>query len=134
MLITHHGLSGPAILQISSYWKKAQPIRLTCARRRATARSANPSPRRPTTLRAALQMFFPNRLAESLGRSASAFGAWTNAALGERRPDPRVGDLPAGTEGYAKAEVTVGGVDTDELSARRWRAAKCRAYFSSGKW
>src|ERR1700680_1289083 len=84
MLITHRGLSGPAILQISSYWKKEQPIVLDLVPEgEVTAYLLQPaSPRTVAALRAALQTFLPNRLADRW-LDFHTPGVWTNAALRE---------------------------------------------------
>ena len=120
MLITHRGLSGPAILQVSSYWKKPQAIVIDLAPdvevMEGWVRSG--APRTVAGLRAELQKFLPNRLANRWTEIHAPSG-WTNAALRDaEREIHGWAVMPAGTEGYAKAEVTVGGVDTDELSAK----------------
>jgi len=135
MLITHRGLSGPAILQISSYWKKEQPILLDLVPEgEVTASLQQPaSPRTVAALRAALQTFLPNRLA-SRWLDMHTPAAWTNAALRElERQVHEWTVFPAGTEGYAKAEVTVGGVDTDELSAKTMESRKVPGLFFIGE-
>jgi len=135
MLITHRGLSGPAILQISSYWKKEQPILLDLVPEgEVTASLLQPeSPRTVAALRAALQTFLPNRLA-SRWLDMHTPAAWTNAALRElERQVHEWTVFPAGTEGYAKAEVTVGGVDTDELSAKTMESRKVPGLFFIGE-
>ena len=135
MLITHRGLSGPAILQISSYWKKGKPIVMDLVPEdEVTAALLGPgSPRTIATLRSALQTFLPNRLA-SRWLDIHMPDAWTNAALKE--VDRQIHEwavLPEETEGYAKAEVTVGGVDTDELSARTMESRKVPGLFFIGE-
>ena len=135
MLITHRGLSGPAILQISSYWKKEQAILLDLVpEAEVTASLLQPtSPRTVAALRAALQTFLPNRLANRWVDTHTP-GAWTNAALKEaERQLHEWAVVPAGTEGYAKAEVTVGGVDTDELSAKTMESRKVPGLFFIGE-
>jgi predicted Rossmann fold flavoprotein len=135
MLITHRGISGPAILQISSYWKKSEPISLDLAPGQAvTAPLLDPgSPRNPAALRAALQRYIPNRLA-ARWVDLRAPGAWTNGAL--RELESRIHGwpvLPSGTEGFGKAEVTVGGVDSGELSPRTMESQKVRGLFFIGE-
>jgi hypothetical protein len=135
MLITHRGLSGPAILQISSYWRKEKPIIVDLAPgAEVTAAFLQPdSPRTVGALRTALQGFLPNRLATRWVETHPP-SAWTNAALRElERQMHQWTVVPAGTEGYAKAEVTVGGVDTDELSARTMESRKARGLFFIGE-
>ena len=116
MLITHRGLSGPAILQCSSYWRPSHPLVIDLAPDQNIA--ANIQPRTLAGARSVLREFLPNRLADRW-LEFHAPEAWTNAALAEF--EKRVHGwsvMPTGTEGYAKAEVTAGGVDTDELSAK----------------
>jgi len=135
MLITHRGLSGPAILQISSYWKKEQPILLDLVPEgEVTAALMQPgSPRTVAALRAALQKVLPNRLA-SRWVDTHPPSTWTNAALQEmERQVHQWTVVPSGTEGYAKAEVTVGGVDTDELSAKTMESRKVPGLFFIGE-
>ncbi len=135
MLITHRGLSGPAILQISSYWKKNQSILLdVIPGGELTSPLLQPgSPRTAAAMRAALQTFLPNRLADRW-LDIHPPSAWTNTALREvERQVHQWPVIPAGTEGYAKAEVTVGGVDTDELSARTMESRKVPGLFFIGE-
>jgi predicted Rossmann fold flavoprotein len=120
LLITHRGLSGPAILQISSYWREGQPVELDLAPGfDAAAPLYNPAVRRDvSTLRSHLRSVLPQRLADRWMELESPSG-WSNAALGawEKRLH-RWLVVPETTEGYAKAEVTAGGVDTSQLSAK----------------
>jgi len=120
MLFTHRGLSGPSILQISSYWKKPQHIQIDLApgfdvtgafRDAKTARTL-------ATLRAQLRKVLPARLADRW-LELHAPASWTNAALATFERELHSWSIaPGATEGYEKAEVTAGGVDTDELSAK----------------
>jgi predicted Rossmann fold flavoprotein len=135
MLITHRGLSGPSALQISSYWKKTQSIQIDLApEREATAVFRDPkTPRDMKTLRAELHQYLPNRLADrwlDLHPPAS----WTNRALADFEQQLHSWTiLPAGTEGFEKAEVTTGGVDTDELSAKTMECRKVPGLFFIGE-
>jgi predicted Rossmann fold flavoprotein len=135
MLITHRGLSGPAILQISSYWRDTQPISIDLAPdHEATAafRDAK-SPRTLSSLRAELRKFLPHRLADRWIES-HAPASWTNAALAEFERKIHTWEIrPAGTEGYGRAEVTAGGVDTDELSAKTMESCKVPGLFFIGE-
>ncbi len=135
MLITHRGLSGPAVLQISSYWRKPQSILIDLVPdQNVTAALLRPSsPRNAAALRTAVQTFLPNRLADRwVGEHIP--GAWTNRALGEFESWLHEWVVtPVGTEGYGKAEVTVGGVDTDELSAKTMESRKVRGLFFIGE-
>ena len=135
MLITHRGLSGPAILQISSYWKRPQPIVIDLApgsevtaifRDTKMARDA-------AAVRGELRKRLPNRLADrwvELHTPAS----WTNTALAdfERYTHAWI-IVPAGTEGFEKAEATGGGVDTDELSAKTMECRRVPGLFFIGE-
>lgn len=120
MLFTHRGLSGPAILQISSYWKQPEPIRIDWAPEQdflAPLRAPNARRDLPA-LKAALRLQLPIRLADRLAEFA-ALSKWTNPALDElERRLHNFAFTPAGTEGYEKAEVTAGGVSTSALSAQ----------------
>ena len=120
MLFTHRGLSGPAILQISSYWKQADPVLIDWAEDcELLALLRMPNARRDlAALKSALRARLPSRLADRLAE-VTAPPSWTNRALDalERRLH-RFAFTPAGTEGYEKAEVTAGGVSTDALSAQ----------------
>ena len=135
MLITHRGLSGPAMLQISSYWKKPQPIRVNLAPgRTVTAILLDPkTPRSLATLRSEMRRVLPVRLADrwlELHPPAS----WTNTALEDFERQLHAWTFtPAGTEGYEKAEVTAGGVDTDELSAKTMECRNVPGLFFIGE-
>jgi predicted Rossmann fold flavoprotein len=135
MLITHRGLSGPAILQISSYWKQSQPIVIDLAPgSEVTAAFRDPkTPRNLNTLRAELRKFLPQRLADRWP-DAHAPTSWTNPALAHMEKQIHAWTIsPAGTEGYEKAEVTAGGVDTDELSAQTMESRKIPGLFFIGE-
>jgi predicted Rossmann fold flavoprotein len=139
MLITHRGLSGPAILQISSYWneqrKKLQPLRIDLApEHEVTAVFRDPSvPRNLNALRAEFHKFLPHRFADRW-LEAQAPTSWTNHALADLEKQMHAWTIsPAGTEGYEKAEVTAGGVDTDELSAQTMESRKIPGLFFIGE-
>ena len=135
MLITHRGLSGPAILQISSYWKNSQPILIDLAPgREVTATLHDPkTPRNLTTLRSELRKFLPQRLADRW-LDLHAPTSWTNHALADFEKQVHTWSIsPAGTEGYEKAEVTAGGIDTDELSAKTMESRKVPGLFFIGE-
>jgi predicted Rossmann fold flavoprotein len=119
MLFTHRGLSGPAILQISSYWKEGQPIHLDLAPQRdATAPLRSSTRRDIAATRKALQEFLPNRLA-ARWLEFHAPPNYTNACIAALEKQLHSWSLtPSSTEGYEKAEVTAGGVDTRELSSK----------------
>ena len=135
MLITHRGLSGPAILQISSYWKKPRQIRIDLAPGRSvTAPFKNPkTPRTFATLQSELKKVLPHRFADSW-LEAYAPTSWTNTALAAFEQQVHEWAIaPSGTEGYEKAEVTAGGVDTDELSAKTMESRKVPGLFFVGE-
>jgi predicted Rossmann fold flavoprotein len=134
-LITHRGLSGPAILQASSYWRPGEEIVLDLAPNRdVTAPLLAPKARRdPAVLLAALRAIFPARLAERW-LDLHAPSGWTNTALTAFEHGLHAWRLtPAGTEGYAKAEVTSGGVSTAELDAKTMQSRKVPGLFFIGE-
>jgi predicted Rossmann fold flavoprotein len=134
MLITHRGLSGPAILQISSYWREGKTIRMDLAPdREVTAAIREAKVRNLTAARLAFQGILPKRFA-TRWLDLYAPSAWTNQALAQLEREVHEWILePAGTEGYEKAEVTAGGVDTDELSSRTMESRKVPGLFFIGE-
>jgi predicted Rossmann fold flavoprotein len=135
MLITHRGLSGPAILQISSYWRKPEAIQIDLApKRKLTSAFEDPKTTRTiTTLKSELRKILPNRLADRWLELHPA-RSWTNSALEDfDRHVHSWSVAPAGTEGFEKAEVTVGGVDTDELSAKTMESKKVPGLYFIGE-
>ncbi|WP_428532655.1 NAD(P)/FAD-dependent oxidoreductase [Rhodopila sp.] len=137
VLFTHRGLSGPAVLQVSSYWRQG-PIRLDLlvgvdaaafllARKRSRPRAA---------LGSVLGERLPGRLASALAGAAEATRLAdvpdrTLRAVAARLSGWQV--RPSGTEGYAKAEVTCGGVDTRDLSSRTMAANAVPGLFVIGE-
>jgi predicted Rossmann fold flavoprotein len=134
MLITHQGLSGPAILQISSYWNKGEPLRIDLAPEREVFASLHSSStRNPAIARAALQLSLPNRFA-TRWLDANLPPRWTNEDLARLERQLHQWTItPAGTQGFDKAEVTLGGVDTDELSSKTMESRKVRGLFFIGE-
>jgi predicted Rossmann fold flavoprotein len=135
MLITHRGLSGPAILQISAYWKKPASIRIDLAPgRNVTSVFQNAkTPRTLVTLRSELRGFLPQRFVD-VWLEGNAPASWTNTALTYLEHQVHEWAItPSGTEGYEKAEVTAGGVDTDELSAKTMESHKVPGLFFIGE-
>lgn len=135
MLITHRGLSGPAILQISSYWQSAQAVHVNLlpAREIISVFSDPKTPRNPASLRAQLRTMLPNRLADRWLELYPPL-AWTNAALQAWQTQLQDWTItPAASEGFDKAEVTVGGIDTDELSAKTMECSKMPGLFFIGE-
>lgn len=135
MLITHRGLSGPAILQISSYWKDTGVIRIDLApESQITAAFRDPNrPRNSGSLKSELRKILPARLADRW-QELHAPTSWTNAALADFERQLHTWAIhPAGTEGFEKAEVTVGGVDTNELSAKTMESRKVPGLYFIGE-
>jgi predicted Rossmann fold flavoprotein len=134
MLITHRGLSGPAILQLSSYWNKGEPIQIDIAPDRdVTASIRDDKVRNMATARSAFQRILPKRFA-TRWLDLHAPSDWTNQALEElERQVHGWSFTPADTEGYEKAEVTAGGVDTNELSSKTMESRKVPGLFFVGE-
>lgn len=137
-LFTHRGLSGPAILQISSYWRHGEPIAIDFLPDRATGWLIQAKRERPrTTLRKLLADALPDRLAERLTEQLALPGEIANL------PDRRLQEAerllrawifqPNGTEGFAKAEVTIGGISTAELSSQTMEARKVPGLYAIGE-
>ena len=135
LLFTHRGLSGPAILQISSYWKEGTAVRIDLAPgKNLTADFRDPAtPRNLAAVKTAIRNHLPARLADrwlELNPPAD----FTNHSLAElerRAHDWQI--TPAGTEGFDKAEVTAGGIDTDELSAKTMESKKVPGLYFIGE-
>jgi predicted flavoprotein YhiN len=124
MLVTHRGVSGPAVLQASSYWRAGQELVLDLAPDAdVLAMLKVPGARRDVAaLRQALRQVLPQRLAAFLAETGAPAG-WGNAALEALEGRLHGWRLhPVGTEGFEKAEVTAGGVDTDGLHSRTMEA------------
>ena len=129
LLFTHRGLSGPAVLQISSYWQPGAPLTIDLAPGidlAAALREAKAAGARRLVARE-LAQWLPARLAEAfcaddpaLQRPLAEAPDKALARLAERLQRWQL--TPSGTEGYAKAEVTVGGVDTRDLSSQTLEA------------
>lgn len=128
LLFTHRGLSGPAILQISSYWRERQPVRIAFLPGQdffvALAAARRENGRRSLTT--ALGELLPKRLAAYLARTQGWLGTLGEAS--DRKLAAIAATLqgwevfPIGTEGYRTAEVTLGGVDTGGLDSRTMEA------------
>jgi predicted Rossmann fold flavoprotein len=131
MLFTHRGLSGPAILQISSFWLPGDPVTVNLSPQQNVAEFLEEMQQKhpDQELKTALTRLLPKRLVEKLLEQ----NLLTNQPLKGLNPKSRerIGDLlhqfvfkPNGTEGYRTAEVTLGGVDTNELSSKTMEAKK----------
>ncbi len=120
LLFTHRGLSGPAVLQISSYWNEQEPIVVDWAPGQEifAGMRASAAGRGLSAARAALRGVLSGRLADRLLELAAP-SRWTNQGMAELERRLHAWEFhPGGTEGYEKAEVTAGGVDTDALLAQ----------------
>jgi predicted Rossmann fold flavoprotein len=135
LLFTHRGLSGPAVLQISSYWREGSPIRLNLAPDTdlpaALARAKASSRKRIAN---ELAQLVPSRLADTWVQQESAWqrpiAEASDKALTQLAERLARWELtPTGTEGYRKAEVTLGGVDTRDLSSQTMESKQPGLYF-----
>jgi len=137
MLFTHRGLSGPAILQISSYWREGAEIVLDCLpgedafatlqeRKRARPRAE---------FKTVLSELLPQRLAAALApEAAPTMGNLPDRAMTDMAARLKTWRLtPFGTEGYTKAEVTLGGIDTRDLSSQTMQANAVPGLFVIGE-
>lgn len=135
MLVTHRGLSGPAVLQISSFWRPGEAIEFDLApganiMEPLLARNAR---RDPAAAAQAIRAVLPGRMAERWA-AINEPGDWTNPSLSLMEKQlHRWRITPAGTEGYAKAEVTAGGVDTAELDAKTMESKKVPGLYFIGE-
>jgi predicted Rossmann fold flavoprotein len=139
LLFTHRGLSGPGVLQISSYWKEGNTIRLNLAPDAAVLDALTRAKASSRKLIAnELSGLVPSRLADTWVAQGAAQGHnWSRpvnevtdkslAALAERLARWEL--TPTGTEGYRKAEVTAGGVDTRDLSSQTLESKQAGLYF-----
>ena len=134
MLFTHRGISGPAILQISSYWDGKEPIHLDLAPDRDLTAELNvrgncDQPSWKTLLREVLPRRFADRWLEVYPLTGNS-----NRAIAEAERQLHHWEVnPKEAEGYGKAEVTAGGVDTNELSAQTMEARKVPSLFFIGE-
>jgi predicted Rossmann fold flavoprotein len=134
MLITHRGLSGPAILQISSYWEKGEPIQIDLAPESEIVPEIRAAKfRNLAAARNAFQGIVPRRFAERWLENHPP-AAWNDEALAKWEKQIHEWVIkPADTEGYEKAEVTAGGVDTAELSSKTMESLKVKGLFFIGE-
>jgi predicted Rossmann fold flavoprotein len=133
LLVTHRGLSGPAILQISSYWQPGQPIDVDFVPGQVILSALYGARRDAATLRQALREQLSSRLADHLSVVAAP-GGWSNSALDAAERNLHNYSLhPTGTEGFEKAEVTAGGIDTRNLQARTMEARAVSGLFFIGE-
>jgi predicted Rossmann fold flavoprotein len=137
-LFTHKGLSGPALLQASSYWRHGQPLAIDFLPAMEPGWLVDSKRTRPRgTIRSLLAAHLPDRLAGTLADRLGLNGDLANLpdrALAEA--ERRLADwrfLPNGTEGFAKAEVTAGGVSTDGLSSQTMAAKRVPGLYVIGE-
>jgi predicted Rossmann fold flavoprotein len=145
-LFTHRGLSGPAILQVSSYWRPGEPIHIDFLpdappgwlreAKRSTPKAG---------LKTILARHLPERLAETLAERLAGQSGDSHVTVTElaNLPDRKLEEAeralsqwrftPNGTEGFAKAEVTVGGIATQGLSSRTLEARKVPGLYAIGE-
>ena len=139
LLFTHRGLSGPGVLQISSYWREETPIRLNLAPGLDVAQQLLQAKTRSRKLLAnELAAIVPSRLAETWVAQGAAVGQTWDRVVADT-PDKALAALaehvsqweitPNGTEGYRKAEVTSGGVSTAVLSSQTMESRQRGLYF-----
>ena len=134
MLFTHRGISGPAILQISSYWDGKEPIHLDLAPDRNLAADLRTRGHRDqSSWKLLLREVLPRRLADRWLETYPLAGNSDRAFADAERQLHGWEVKPEGTEGYGKAEVTAGGVDTDELSAKTMESRKVPGLFFIGE-
>ena len=137
-LFTHRGLSGPAILQISSYWRHGQPVAIDFLPEQTPGWLVAAKRARPRSfLRNQLASMLPDRLADMLWQRIGLYGDLNSMS------DARLGDIermladwqfmPNGSEGFAKAEVTAGGISTAELSSQTMAAKKVPGLYAIGE-
>ena len=139
LLFTHRGLSGPSILQISSYWQEGDDVAVNLAPAHDVQlyllEQKQSAPR--TELASALARLVPKRLASQICETSGITGRL--ADLSDKKLGQIAGQVnhwtltPAGTEGYRTAEVTIGGVDTNELSSKDMQAKKCEGLYFIGE-
>jgi len=137
ILFTHTGLSGPAILQISSYWDGKSPITIDFLPGIDLLNEINTHRKEKTTLSVFLSTYLPARVANTF---TTAF--FNNKPLNQlsNKEINRIAETlinysfnPAATAGYEKAEVTTGGVDTNELSSKTMESKKVPGLFFIGE-
>lgn len=137
ILFTHKGLSGPAILQISSYWQDNKKISINLIPDQEMIAILNEHTRSRITLKNFLKDFLPTRLTETLctyylpNKPLNQYNSKEIEQIGTFLNNWIIS--PKGTEGYAKAEVTVGGVNVNELSSKTMESRKVPGLFFIGE-
>jgi predicted Rossmann fold flavoprotein len=137
-LFTHKGMSGPAILQVSSYWRHGQAVLIDFLPEATPgwlreAKRQRPRARLPAILGERLPARLADALAERTGVVAELGNAPDKVLEAAERRLASWSFAPNGTEGFAKAEVTVGGIGTAELSQQTMEARKLPGLFAIGE-
>jgi hypothetical protein len=137
-LFTHRGLSGPAILQVSSYWRNGEKVAVNFLPDHFPGWMRQAKREEPrTTLRRLLGRELPDRLAETLGEQLALAGELSN--IPDRSLDAAERRLaswdffPNGSEGFAKAEVTIGGISTADLSSQTMQSIRVPGLYAIGE-
>ena len=137
ILFTHRGLSGPAILQISSYWQTKQTLTLDLLPGQDSAALLAANAHKKTLLKNYLATLLPGRLAEILTTAYLPNKPLNQCSAKDIRKTAellsRFSFTPKGTEGYAKAEVTTGGVDTRAISSKTMEARSVPGLYFIGE-
>ncbi|MBA8843080.1 hypothetical protein FHW02_001116 [Ochrobactrum sp. RH1CCR137] len=139
MLFTHRGISGPSILQISSYWREGDEIRIAMLPEKDIFEALREQRKQngKQALQTALAVYLPRKLAQTLAEDVGATGHLADMSDKMfRRVEAAINDWrikPAGSEGYRTAEVTLGGVDTRELDSKTMEAKSVPGLFFIGE-
>ena len=137
ILVTHQGLSGPAILQISSYWEPGETIEVDLLPEVKAEEALNQERAGAKELKTVLSQYWPSRFAQAWtdlnapSKPLRQYSARQLQEIAEKIHGWRL--KPNGTEGYRKAEVTAGGVDTDDLSSKTMEARRVPGLFMIGE-
>ncbi|MEL4375692.1 NAD(P)/FAD-dependent oxidoreductase [Brucella cytisi] len=139
MLFTHRGISGPSILQISSYWREGDEIRIAMLPETDIFEALREQRKQngKQALQTALALYLPRKLAQTIAEEIGATGHL--ADMSDKmflRVEAAINDWrikPAGSEGYRTAEVTLGGVDTRDLDSKTMEAKSVSGLFFIGE-
>ena len=139
MLFTHRGLSGPAILQISSYWQQGKEIYLNLSPKteifEAIVQAKKDKPKQQ--IQTVLANFLPKKLSDYITEQSGCEGFIADLSnIKIKEVSQMVNNFkikPSGTEGFAKAEVTIGGVDTDFVSSKTFQSTKVKGLYFIGE-
>lgn len=137
ILFTHQGLSGPAILQVSLYWKEGQPISIHLSPRKELFSEFRAHCKEPVQMSSFLGRFFPKRFAHVWSKEFIRSKPMNRCsekefrAIADQLQDWQI--IPEGRAGYDIAEVTSGGVDTNELSSKTLESKKVPGLYFAGE-